>query len=189
MENVKGSYGWFACIPDEYSEQGGKILLVQRGWSEDPNTKMPKWDGRWNLPGGGADEEDAAKSLTSEQIVVRESKEETGLDVKIIDFRPIGAYPTAKHTDVAITYFCKAVGGKLQTNKEGVSFRYISPDEVMVMARKGDVPDGLVGGIKTLTGGVPRHIQMCLHYFTRVCPNESYQMEAMRYCVELGIPQ
>lgn len=175
--NVKGSYGQFACIPKEYSEQDGKLLLVQRT------------DGRWNLPGGGVDEKDAEKSLTPEQIVAREVKEEAGLDVKIVDFRPIGEYPTAKHTDVAITYFCKVVGGKLQTNKEGVLFRYVSPDEVMAMARKGDIPDGLVGGIKTLTGGVPRHIQMCLHYFTRVCPKESYRQKARRYCVKLGIPQ
>lgn len=187
--NVKGSYGRFACILDKYSEQDGRLLLVQRGLKVDPITQTPKWDGRWNLPGGGVDEKDAEKSLTSEQIVAREVREETGFDVKIIDFRPIGEYPTAKHTDLVITYLCGVVGGKLQTNEEGVSFRYVAPDEVMAMARIGDVPDGLVGGIKTLTGGVPRHIQMCLHYFTRACPNEFYQEKAREYCVALGIPQ
>ncbi|MBI2042082.1 MAG: NUDIX hydrolase [Candidatus Nealsonbacteria bacterium] len=147
-----------------------------------------KWDGRWNLPGGGVDEKDAEKSLTPEQVVAREVKEETGLDVKITDFRPIGEYPTAKHTDVAITYLCEAFSGALQINEEGVSFKYVTPDEVMAMARIGDVHDGLVGGIITSTGGVPRHIQMCLHYFTRVCPNEFYQERARAYCKELGIP-
>ena len=140
------------------------------------------------MPGGGVDEEDAAKSLTPEQIVVREAKEETGLDVRIPDFRPVGEYPTAQHTDVAITYRCGVIGGKLQTNKEGVSFRYVTPEEVMKMAERGDVPDGLVGGILTSTGGTPRHIQMCLHYFTRVCPNELYREIARTYCSLLGIP-
>ena len=102
--NVKGSYGRFACILDKYSEQDGRLLLVQRGLKVDPITQTPKWDGRWNLPGGGVDEKDAEKSLTSEQIVAREVREETGFDVKIIDFRPIGEYPTAKHTDLVITY-------------------------------------------------------------------------------------
>ena len=182
--NVKGSYGRFGCIHGER----GKLLLVQRGWGKDPKTDEPKWDGRWNLPGGGVDEEDAAKSLTPEQIVAREVREETGLDVEFADFRPIGEYPTVKHTDLAITYWCRVVGGSLQTNKEGVSFRYVTPIEVMLMAEKGDVPDGLVGGIKTSTGGVPRHIQMCMNYFTRVCPNEFYQAIARMHCDQLGIP-
>lgn len=183
--NVKGSYGRFGCICGEI----GKLLLVQRGWGVDPNTKVPKWDGRWNLPGGGVDEKDAENSLTPEQIVIREVREETGLNVVFADFRPIGEYPTAKHTDVAITYACVVVGGSLKTNEEGISFRYVTPDEIMDMARKGDVSEGLVGGINTSTGGIPRHIQMCLHYFTRIHPPETVFYEAAKkFCKQLGIP-
>lgn len=183
MENVKGSYGRFPCIPDEE----GKLLLVQRGWYTDRETEEKKWDGRWNYPGGGVDEEDAEASRTPEEIMAREAEEETGLKVVIADYRPVGEYPTAKHTDVAITYHCKVVGGQLITTEEGRAFKYINPSEAMEMARKGDVADGLVGGLRTSTGGVPRHIQMVLHYFTRVCTNETYCEEARGYCRELGV--
>ena len=43
---------------------------------------------------------------------------------------------------------------------------FLSPDVIMTLTQAGDRPKGLVGGIKTSTGGVPRHIQMCLHAFT-----------------------
>jgi hypothetical protein len=59
----------------------------------------------------------------------------------------------------------------------------------MKMARIGDTAGGLVGGIKTSsTGGVPRHIQMVLHFFTRVGPNNAYRAQAEQFCKELGIP-
>lgn len=189
MANVKGSYGRFGLVPGNNTVIHGRLLLAQRGYYPDQATKEKKWDGRMNLPGGGVDEEDAAASCTPEDIVAREVKEETGLDIIFADHRPVGEYPTAKHTDVAITYLCKEVGGQLLPKDEGVSFMYVSPSEAMELARKGDVPGGLVGGIKTSTGGVPRHIQMILHFFTRVGQDEQYREEAKRYCKELGIPE
>jgi 8-oxo-dGTP pyrophosphatase MutT (NUDIX family) len=183
MTNVKGSYGRFACIRDVEE----KILLVQRGFYFKGEDKM--WDGRWNLPGGGVDEEDAELSRTAEEILAREVKEETGLEVVIADYRPIGEYATAKHTDVAITYLCQNVGGKLATTKEGVDFLFVSPREAVDLAEMGDGPNGLVGGLITSTGGVPRHIQMILHFFTRACGNSRFKEEAVRLCThKLYIP-
>ena len=184
MANVKGSYGRFSCI----SNEEGKLLLVQRGWYVDSKTNERKWDGRWNYPGGGVDEKDAEVSATPEKIMYREVVEETGLEVMIADYRPVGEYPTVKHTDIAITYLCKVVGGHLVATAEGTDFCYVSPSKAMEIGRRGDVPYGLVGGLQTSTGGVPRHIQMVLHYFTRVCDNSQYRKEAEEYCDTLGIP-
>jgi 8-oxo-dGTP pyrophosphatase MutT (NUDIX family) len=184
MANIKGTYGRFACIP----EGNWKLLLAQRRWRTDPITKLKVPDERWNYLGGGVDEKDSEKSATIQEIIAREVREESGLEVVIMDFRPVGEYATAKHTDVAITYLCRIVGGALTTTEESMAFQYITPAEAMKMALKGDVPDGLVGGIKTSGGGVPRHIQMVLHFFTRVCQNRDYRNEADRFCQELGIP-
>ncbi len=184
MVNVKGSYGRFACIPDKE----GKLLLAQRRLRRNPNTQQLEPDDRWNLIGGGVDEKDAEAMVSGIEMLYREVREETGgLTVDIDDERPVGEYPTAKHTDLAITYLCEPVGGHLSETEESKAFKYVTPIEAMEMAKIGDVPNGLVGGLKTSTGGVARHIQMVLHYFTRVCKNPDYRREADKFCRELHI--
>ncbi len=184
MANVKGSYGRFGYL----SNEEGRLLLAQRRWRRNLTTKEREPDDRWNLLGGGVDEEDAEVSRSSAAIIAREILEEAGLKIVIADHRPVGEYPTAKHTDVAITYLCSIVGGQLTETEESKAFKYVTPSEAMEMARRGDIPEGLVGGLVTSTGGVPRHIQMVLHYFTRACHNEQFRQEAEEYCQELRIP-
>lgn len=184
MVNVKGTYGEFGLT----FNGEGKLLLVQRGPKADGSP-----DGRWNLPGGGIDESDVATSRTPQEVVVREVAEETGLVVKL-DNRPVGTYATVGHTDRATTWLCMVVGGELRPTAEGIQAKYFSPSEIMDLARIGDKQGGLVGGLKTSIGGVPRHIQMCLHAFTRqgedfLFRNSQYGGEAFRYCEKLGIPQ
>jgi 8-oxo-dGTP pyrophosphatase MutT (NUDIX family) len=181
VANAKGTYGRFACIPEDNT---GGLLLVQRGNKADGSV-----DGRWNYPGGGVDETDVLRNATAEEIVTREVMEETGLQVKIADHRPVGEYPTADHSDVAITYLCTPVGGGLVKTDEGIDARFFNPDEIMELARIGDVEGGLVGGLRTSSGGVPRHIQMCLHFFTRACDNTTFRSQAEDYCDMLGIPR
>lgn len=134
------------------------------------------------------DEEDASQNATPGEIIAREVLEETGLEVMIINHRPVGEYPTVNHSDVAITYLCGAVRGELVPTAEGVDARFFNPDEIMELARIGDVEGGLVGGLQTSTGGVPRHIQMCLHFFTRAWGDDIFRGHARGYCDELGIP-
>lgn len=179
MANVKGTYGEFGLIYDYMGHTGG-LLLVQRGPRPDGSP-----DGRWNLPGGGIDESDVVASRTPQEVVAREVEEETGLRVEV-ESRPVGTYATIGHTDRATTWVCRVVGGELRSTKEGVQAKYFNPREIMDLAYWGDKEDGLVGGLQTSTGGVPRHIQMCLHAFTREHNSHSY--DADRYCKELGIP-
>lgn len=56
------------CVGAVVHDRAGRLLLVQRG--HDPHR------GRWSLPGGRIE-----AGETSEQAVVREVREETGLDV------------------------------------------------------------------------------------------------------------
>lgn len=54
--------------------EGNKILLIKR-------TKEP-WKGLWHFPGGHVDEGEIPQDS-----VIREIKEETGLDAEIVDYR------------------------------------------------------------------------------------------------------
>lgn len=59
-----------ACVGALVHDAAGRLLLVQRG--SDPHR------GRWTLPGGRIEPDE-----TPEQAVVRELREETGLDVRV----------------------------------------------------------------------------------------------------------
>jgi ADP-ribose pyrophosphatase YjhB (NUDIX family) len=106
-----------ACIRDE----GGRILLLRRA------------DGLWSVPGGGLDPGERL-----DQAVVREVREETGLEVEPVAL--IGVYSDPEYTftypngDVAqpITAFfeCRVVGGTLRPDMdEIVEACYFGPED------------------------------------------------------------
>jgi 8-oxo-dGTP pyrophosphatase MutT (NUDIX family) len=69
-----------------------------------------------------------------EQAAVREAKEETGLDVRVLEL--VGVYtrfPSAEYglyTLVSTVYLCQIVGGKLQRSHEDLGLEYWSLDAV-----------------------------------------------------------
>ncbi|MEK7665141.1 MAG: NUDIX domain-containing protein [Patescibacteria group bacterium] len=71
----------------------------------------------WNLPGGG---------LKSEEFILdgvkREVEEETGLEVEI--FKLIGVYDKPQEKDIALSFTCKVVGGKITLNDEADKIEY-----------------------------------------------------------------
>jgi 8-oxo-dGTP pyrophosphatase MutT (NUDIX family) len=73
----------------------------------------------WNLPGGALE-----KGESPWQGVIREVKEETGLDVKID--RLSGIYFTAKLNQIAFSFICRIIGGKLTINDESDKFQCFS---------------------------------------------------------------
>ncbi len=98
--------GAFAVILDEQ----GRVLLCHR-----PDVDM------WNLPGGTVDEGEAPW-----QAVVREVREETGLEVAveqlaIVDHRP-------GKCEVAFTFTCAITGGVLATNDEADQLGWFAVD-------------------------------------------------------------
>ena len=99
-----------------------KILLVKEN------------NGTWSLPGGWVDVLESVASNT-----VKETKEETGLDVvpkRIIAIqdrnkhnKPIYAYGICK-----IFVLCEVIGGKFEKNIETIETDYFSLDELPLLA-------------------------------------------------------
>ena len=102
------SIGSFAIILDENS----KVLLCLR---TDKNV--------WNLPGGGLEVGESPWAA-----VVREVKEETGLDVKIKKLLGVSSKP--EKSDIAFLFLCQPVSGELTLNNEAKDLRYFSLDEI-----------------------------------------------------------
>jgi 8-oxo-dGTP pyrophosphatase MutT (NUDIX family) len=101
-------------------DSNGKILLLKRSD-----------DATWCLPCGLVD---AGES--PEQAAIREAKEETGLDVKILEL--VGVYtrlPSIKwglFTIVSTVYLCEVNGGRLQNSHEDLGLQYWDIEEVPV---------------------------------------------------------
>jgi mutator protein MutT len=106
--------------------EAGEILLGKRNQPE-----LPEIHGKWEFPGGGID-----FGETPEQAVIREAKEETGLDVEIIRLLPKIYTNFWEREDKAeqviiLAYECKAVGGSLGSNdKEINGLKFIKREDI-----------------------------------------------------------
>jgi ADP-ribose pyrophosphatase YjhB (NUDIX family) len=101
----------------------GKIVLIKRG--NEPGK------GKWSIPGGHVE---LAESL--EQAVVRECKEETGLDnenpvlidvVSNVDYDELGK---VKYHYVIIDYLVHVTGGQAEAASDAEELRWVPFDEV-----------------------------------------------------------
>ncbi|WP_026528147.1 NUDIX hydrolase [Butyrivibrio sp. VCD2006] len=132
MENEKNYIGWIrskvgheriilgfagGCIFNENDE----VLLQRRGGS-----------GKWGFPGGAIE-----IGETPEMAAIREAKEETGLDVEVLELLGIYTDPDMEYANgdkahsICIAYELKAVGGELFCdNDETVELKYFPIDEV-----------------------------------------------------------
>ncbi len=99
-------------------DEEGRILLVRRAD-----------DGTWCLPGGWVDPNE-----TPAQAAVREIKEETGLDARMVQlvnvFTRLPDARSGPHTAVAVVYLCEVTGGMLQISHESLEARYWHVREV-----------------------------------------------------------
>jgi ADP-ribose pyrophosphatase YjhB (NUDIX family) len=103
----------------------GRILLHRR----DDNQL-------WSIPGGAME---PGESIG--QTVVREVKEETGLDVEPESI--IGVYSNPRHVveyadgevrqQFSVCFVCKAVGGQLTTSNESLEVGFFTPAEIESM--------------------------------------------------------
>lgn len=100
--------GVFGIIKD----QQNRVLLVLRTDKD--------W---WNLPGGGLE-----SGETPWEGVVREVKEETGLNVKVE--RLIGVYSKPLRNDLVFSFACQVLSGELTLNDEAADLRYFSLNEL-----------------------------------------------------------
>jgi 8-oxo-dGTP diphosphatase len=88
-----------------------KILLVKRG--------TVVFKGYWALPGGRVD-----SGETIEQAIVREVKEETGLDVKIVkkidEYHEIGVQDGIEYDYHPACFLVKPMGGKIRRQEKEI---------------------------------------------------------------------
>jgi len=114
---VKATVG--AIITNEKNE----ILLIKRG-------KYGKFQGYWGLPGGHIDYGEKA-----EHAVIREIKEETGLELKHVKF--IFYYdeinPEQDWHAAALCFIGKAEGNFKIDNDEIIDIKYFPLDEIKNM--------------------------------------------------------
>ncbi len=99
-------------------DETGRILLVLRAD-----------DQQWCLPCGWVEPNE-----TPAQAAVRETKEETGLDVRAIQlvdvFTRLPNIGFGPHTAVAVIYLCERIGGTLTPSHESPELRYWNLDDV-----------------------------------------------------------
>lgn len=110
--------GGSAIVTDEQ----GRILMQRRTDS-----------GNWALPGGVMD-----IGETLQQCVIREVKEETGLDIEITGL--LGVYTDPQHViayadgevrqEFNLTYHGRVIGGQIAVSRESTEVRFIHPDEL-----------------------------------------------------------
>jgi ADP-ribose pyrophosphatase YjhB (NUDIX family) len=125
----------------------GRVLLSERA------------DGRgWNLPSGIVDADESP-----EEAVVRETKEETGLDVEVIRFISVGTSsrvyrgfgPAVRGNIVSHAYLCRVVGGELTLTTEALQHGWFKTDALpSPMAARRHV-DLVETAVAMRHGGVP----------------------------------
>lgn len=102
---------------------GDRILLVQRG-----NEPYQGW---WSLPGGGVE---TGERL--EAAILREVREETGLEVAIVQFVTIferlmpDAEGRCEYHYVLIDYECRVTGGRLQAGDDSAAVTWWPVDQL-----------------------------------------------------------
>lgn len=128
--------------------RGGKYLLLQRS----KNKKA--FPGKWTVPGGGLEVEDyinLPKTTTEhwyfaiENSLRREIKEETGLEVKRLEYlcdmtfiRSDGV-PT-----VILSFYCEEKKGKVVLDEDNVNYAWVTVEE----AQNYDLVEGLIEEIR-----------------------------------------
>jgi len=77
----------------------------------------------WNLPGGGLE-----KGETPWECIIREAKEETGLDVEIS--RLMGIYSKPHKDEIVFMFVCNIIGGELKLNEEARDLKYFALNNI-----------------------------------------------------------
>ena len=101
----------------------GRILLEKR--------KNEPGKGKWSIPGGLVELGEEV-----EQTVIREVKEETGLEVEkpehidVVSNFEMDEKGRIKYHFVIIDYFVKLKGGKLKASSDAAELRWVEFDEV-----------------------------------------------------------
>lgn len=100
--------------------QGGNLLLVKR--------KAEPGKGRWSIAGGSVHLGEKVRDAT-----IREAKEESGLDIELIDDRPLEVFDNIVTDDrgrtqyhfTLLEFLAKPKGGTLRANDDAAEARWV----------------------------------------------------------------
>jgi 8-oxo-dGTP pyrophosphatase MutT (NUDIX family) len=103
-------------------DDSGRVLLIHRTDND-----------RWALPGGGTE-----LGETVSQTVMREVREETGIEVEVVGL--VGIYSDPRHViayddgevrqQFSLCFHARPVGGSLSSSSESSEVRWIAPDDL-----------------------------------------------------------
>ena len=85
----------------------------------------------WEMPGGQVEEGESLKDAA-----IRETKEETGIDVEIVKF--CGIFQNVKKSICNTLFLAKPIGGKLTTSSESLEVGFFPIDEALKMVTVGN---------------------------------------------------
>jgi len=92
------------------------IVLIQRG--------QPPFVGAWALPAGYIEEDESA-----EQAAVRECREETGLEIELIELFGVYSFPEGPvQSGIIIFYRARPIGGEIQAGDDAQAVDVFAPD-------------------------------------------------------------
>jgi 8-oxo-dGTP diphosphatase len=100
----------------------------------------------WNLPGGGVE----SGELPTE-AVIRETREETGLDVTIE--RLVGVYGKQHKDELIFAFVCRVVGGQLAVSDEADESRYFRASAIpsnTIPKQVERIHDAIAGGMQPI---------------------------------------
>jgi len=133
LETVEGrerevcpSCGWIYYVHRKVSagvrvEMDGKLLLVQRG--------IEPWYQKWYLPAGFVEVDEEP-----EEAAIRETLEETGLQVRIIGLAGIYAYADdPRGNGLVLIYNAEIMEGELTITSETMQAGFFSRSEIETM--------------------------------------------------------
>lgn len=108
------NYTHFVSVAGLVTDDGENILLV----------KSPRRG--WEYPGGLVE-----PGETLQDALIREIKEESGIEVKITGF--IGLCKNIEKDSVNIDFTCKPIGGRLATSDESTEVMWVNKEKALEM--------------------------------------------------------
>ena len=105
--------------------EDGKLVLVRRG--------VEPARGKWSIPGGAVELGEAVRDAA-----IWEAREECGLDIELVDDRPVDAFDTMfrdedgrlRYHYVLLQFLAQPKGGALQPTSDATEARWVSLEEV-----------------------------------------------------------
>ncbi|WP_028399822.1 NUDIX hydrolase [Ectobacillus panaciterrae] len=97
--------------------------------------KSPKRD--WEIPGGRVEKRESIRSGA-----IRETKEETGIDIEIIKY--CGAYQNVQRSICSHLFLGKPIGGTFTTSEESLEIGYFPIEKALEMVKWSNYRDRIL---------------------------------------------